>query len=172
MKIPAALFAALALCTGTAHAGTTGVLRGTVTDKVSAKPIAGARVHAQSPAQADETTTDASGHYVFIALSPGTYTVTVAAPGYQVESFAGIPVSADTATVINVQTHRRASIIACVDCFVMWLFRTGWGPSVADQYNISAARARVTQTVPYSAASALRFVPGITPGTGQVVPHR
>src|SRR5579863_874749 len=86
---------ALALPAG---AGTTGGLHGRVLDSVTGVPIAGAKVTAVSPSQAEAAVTDSSGEYVFLSLAPDTYTLTASKDGYNPISEAGITVIAD-------QTH-------------------------------------------------------------------
>jgi hypothetical protein len=62
---------------------TTGTLQGTVTDQTGAL-IAGADVVASNPATQAATTqqTDADGRFVFLALPPGRYSVTVSKTGF------------------------------------------------------------------------------------------
>ncbi|MFY9551915.1 MAG: carboxypeptidase regulatory-like domain-containing protein [Thermoanaerobaculia bacterium] len=69
--------------------GPTGTLQGTVTEAGSGLPISGARV----TAGASETTTDASGHYQFLALPVGTYDMTVTKFGVIPGSATGIVVT-------------------------------------------------------------------------------
>ena len=69
--------------------GPTGALEGTVTEAGSGLPIADARV----TAGASETTTDASGHYRFLALPVGTYDMTVTKFGLIPGSASGIAVT-------------------------------------------------------------------------------
>ncbi|MBV8332952.1 MAG: carboxypeptidase regulatory-like domain-containing protein, partial [Candidatus Eremiobacteraeota bacterium] len=65
-----------------ALASTTGGLAGYVLDADTSAPIAGAQVTAASPSQTVTSTTDATGHFVFLTLSPDTYTVTANKNGY------------------------------------------------------------------------------------------
>jgi hypothetical protein len=59
------------------------LLSGTVAD-ASGRPIPGATISARSPAtgQTVETRTDSAGHYEGLALPPGDYEMSVAAPGF------------------------------------------------------------------------------------------
>src|SRR6266567_737513 len=79
-------FAVVCLFAGSIAFGQTGTasLRGTVTDK-SGATIAGAKVHLVNTAQALERDADtgSSGEYEFLALSPGTYTLTVERDGFR-----------------------------------------------------------------------------------------
>ncbi len=66
-----------------AQTATTGQITGAVKDP-SGAVIAGAKVTLTSPAGAErEATTDEEGHYRFAMLAPGTYKLTVEAPGFK-----------------------------------------------------------------------------------------
>ena len=79
-----------------------GHLAGTVSDAQTSAPIQGATVKAMlSPDQAWATTSESDGSYD-IALYPGVYTVTAQAPGYMLYSTAGISVTADQTTTLNI----------------------------------------------------------------------
>src|SRR5579872_5856082 len=71
------LLASLLFCSVTplAQASTTGTIRGRVIDATTHAPIVGAKVVAQAPTQSETTSTDASGSFTFISLTPDTYTV-------------------------------------------------------------------------------------------------
>lgn len=75
-------------------AGLKGNLQGTVTDKSSGLPVAGAQVAAGG----SDTLTSSIGAYQFQGLAAGTYTVTVSAYGYQPASSSDIIVSKDLTT--------------------------------------------------------------------------
>jgi len=95
-SILAAVMAALLCAFATpAIAGTTGGLHGHVVDAATGAPIAGAKVAATSPSQNETVTTDAGGVFVFISLSPDTYTITVTKDGYDIASLPGITVVSD-----------------------------------------------------------------------------
>src|SRR6202171_1815377 len=66
-----------------AQSGTTS-LRGTVTDK-SGAAVSGAKITLSNPDQAlnRQATSGSEGEYEFIALPPGTYTLTVEASGFR-----------------------------------------------------------------------------------------
>ena len=64
-----ALFAVL-LPFAPAGAGTTGTLRGHITDSVSHAPLAGVTVSVASPSQTANTTSNAAGPFSFISLAP------------------------------------------------------------------------------------------------------
>ena len=79
-----------------------GHLAGTVSDARTSAPVQGATVKAMlSPDQAWATTSESDGSYD-IALYPGVYTVTAQAPGYMLYSTAGISVTADQTTTLNI----------------------------------------------------------------------
>ncbi len=77
-----------------ALAGTTGGLSGVVTDENGAA-VSGASITAASPSGSSTTSTDATGHFVFVSLAPDTYTVSAAKTGYMPVSQRGITVFAD-----------------------------------------------------------------------------
>lgn len=77
-------------------------LAGTVSDAQSSTPIQGATVKAMlSPDQAWANTSESDGSYD-IALYPGVYTVTAQAPGYMLYSTAGISVTTDQTTTLDI----------------------------------------------------------------------
>src|SRR5690242_5653157 len=64
-----------------ALAGTTGTLSGYVVQP-DGTALADAKVTATSPSESSTATTDAGGHFVFVSLTPDTYTVTASKDGY------------------------------------------------------------------------------------------
>ncbi|HTU69023.1 MAG TPA: TonB-dependent receptor [Candidatus Baltobacteraceae bacterium] len=130
-------------CQGTwVLAGTTGGLSGTVND-TSGKPIAGAAVKATSASQIATTTTDASGHFVFLSLAPDTYTVSLEKADYDPISIAGITVFADQTQTLAFTMKPRLKIIATtVSTAPGALIRAG---TTSDVYSVNAATsAKVT----------------------------
>ncbi len=95
----------LALFTGFALAGTTGALRGVVTDQRHA-PVAGATVVVTSPAQREQTVTDAAGRFGFISLMPATYAVTIIRREYGTLAIQDVAVSADATTSMVARVSR------------------------------------------------------------------
>jgi hypothetical protein len=92
-----------------AGAGTTGGLRGRITDAATHAGIAGVRVTVSSPSQTASSTTDAQGSFVFLSLSPDTYTISVSPPGYDAVAQSGITVVSDqvqTTSLSAVKTIR------------------------------------------------------------------
>ncbi len=85
-----------------AQTGTTSV-RGNVTDKTGAA-IAAAKVTIDNAAQAvhRETQTDNSGEYHFLALPPGTYTLTVEKPGFRTSTASNLELLVNVAATSNV----------------------------------------------------------------------
>jgi hypothetical protein len=120
-----------------ALAGTTGGLGGSVTDADSSAPIAGAQVTATSPSQQATTSTDASGHFVFLALAPDTYTVSVTKANYQSASVPGQTVFADSTAVVAVHLVPALKTIAKTTSLGAGsLVRSG---TTADVYSVNAA---------------------------------
>ncbi|MHB8195830.1 MAG: carboxypeptidase regulatory-like domain-containing protein [Vulcanimicrobiaceae bacterium] len=92
-----------------ALAGTTGGLSGSVVNEKGA-PIAGAKVSVNSPSQIASTTTDAHGNFVFLSLSPDTYTVSVSAKGYAPITLTGVTVFADQVQRLALRTQSLKTI--------------------------------------------------------------
>lgn len=96
----ALLFAVTSAATRT-PAGTTGTLISFVLTGANT-PVAGARVSATSPSQNSVGVSDDTGRATFIALSPDTYSVTVAKQGYQSVTQNGIDVFADNTRTVYI----------------------------------------------------------------------
>jgi hypothetical protein len=153
-----------------ALAGVTGGLGGFVTDD-QGKAVAGASVKVLSASQAASTTTDASGHFVFLALAPDTYTVSIVKEGFAPVSQAGISVFADNTLALTFQMQRQLKTIAKVTSTAAGaLVKTGVG---SDIYNvnpaaISASAALGGGTNLNSAYSAMASVPGVNVQIGNM----
>ncbi|MBV9233455.1 MAG: carboxypeptidase regulatory-like domain-containing protein, partial [Candidatus Eremiobacteraeota bacterium] len=106
-----ALLLAVALPAG-ATAGTTGTLRGRITDANTHAPIAGAVVSAVSPSQAAQTISDAGGGFSFLSLQPDTYTVSVTKQGFEPQSQAGVTVVADQSATVALNLQPALKTIA------------------------------------------------------------
>src|SRR5690348_13591469 len=88
-------------CSIAAQTGT-GTLHGTITDP-SGAAVVNATVAAIPPdGQAKTTTTSRSGYYEIKGLAPGTYTLTVSAPGFADFAQDNVTVSASQTQVIDV----------------------------------------------------------------------
>jgi hypothetical protein len=102
---------ALVLTTTAAYAqGTTGALRGTITDPQAAV-VVGAKVVAQNEATKveDKTTTTSAGTYVFPNLLPGRYTLRVESPGFSAGVRTGIEVNANQVNDSNMSLGLQQS---------------------------------------------------------------
>ncbi|MDQ2872896.1 MAG: carboxypeptidase-like regulatory domain-containing protein, partial [Candidatus Eremiobacteraeota bacterium] len=66
--------AASVFAMGTAAAGTTGTITGTVTDAASGSPVANVKVTASAPSGSASVVTNAAGFYLLQQLIPDTYT--------------------------------------------------------------------------------------------------
>lgn len=90
-----------------------GSLTGSVLDSSSGAPIAGATVRVyqlgQGYATAD-TTTDASGHYSFANLLPGSYQIDALAVGYASETYDNVPFGGDPASRTTVVVGAGATV--------------------------------------------------------------
>ncbi len=127
-------------------------------------PIAGATVTAVSPSQRASATTDNAGHFVFLALNPDTYTVSVAKGGYQDVSQAGATVFADQVSTQNFRMRAALRTIANVTSRAAGnLVKPG---VTADIYSVNAATAAAAAPLGGggnldSAYSAMSSVPGL-----------
>ncbi len=158
-----------------ALAGTTGSLNGTVTNDAGA-PIAGASVKVSSASQTASTTTDSSGHFVFISLAPDTYTVTVEKTNFAPANLAGVTVFADQSQSLAFKLSKSLQTIAKVTARAAGsLVKSG---TTSDVYSVNAATAHAVQGLGGgynldSAYSAIYSQPGVTSqignsGVGQV----
>ena len=91
------------LAPSVAMAGTSGGIRGIVTDAKTGAPISGVHLRISSPSQTYETTTDSHGHYIVFALQPDDYTITAVKDGYNPQSISGESVMADQTQVYDLQ---------------------------------------------------------------------
>jgi hypothetical protein len=164
------LLAALLLQGTWALAGVTGGLGGFVKDD-QGKPIAGASVKVLSASQSANGTTDASGHFVFLALAPDTYTVSIVKDGYAPLSESGISVFADNQLALNFQLQAQLKTIAKVTSTAAGsLVKAGVG---SDIYNVNSATMQAAASLGggnnlNSAYSAMSAVPGVTVQMGNM----
>ncbi|MEA2666701.1 MAG: Carboxypeptidase regulatory-like domain, partial [Candidatus Eremiobacteraeota bacterium] len=162
-------FAFVLQATSSVLAGTTGGVSGNVTDE-NHRALNGAKVTIASPTQSATTTTDAAGHYAFLALLPDTYTVTVTQPGYAPDSVGGVTVQADNTVNIDLHTqHQLKQIGAVTSRSNTELVRAG---VTSDVYSVSAAQATAAQGLGgggslNQAYSAVAAVPGAYVPIGQ-----
>ena len=145
-----------------ALAGTTGGLTGTVIDATSRAPIAGAVVTISSPSQTAAVTTDASGHFGFLTLTPDTYTVSVTKDTYSPFSSAGVAVFADTVQTFTAPIAKLNTIAHVTATGTGSLVKAG---TTADVYSVNAAGQAAAAALGggnslNSAYSAIATVPG------------
>jgi hypothetical protein len=102
--ILASLLAATLALPGAAWGQGSTSLRGTITDP-SGSTIAGAQVVLTSPESKTEraATTGDQGEYQFLFVSPGTYTLTVTARGFQRYQITGVQLLVNTPATLNAQ---------------------------------------------------------------------
>jgi hypothetical protein len=159
-----------------ALAGTTGTLTGTLTDTSTGKPVADAKISVTSPSQNSATTTDAGGHFTFIALMPDTYTVSMSKDGYAPQSIAGVTIFADQSFTLSMTTHPELKTIAVAHSRAAGnLVKPG---TTSDVYSVNAATQQVVSGSGggfnlNSAYSGIYSQPGVTSyignaGWGQV----
>jgi len=148
-----------------AFAGTTGGLRGRITDRATQHGIPNVRVTASSPSQTATATTDANGNFVFLSLSPDTYAISVAPPGYDAAVQSGVTVVSDqvqVASLVAVKTLR--TIGRTTSRSTSNIVRPG---TTSDVYSVNAATQQAVQALggPGSlnqAYSGMASVPGIS----------
>lgn len=168
--LAAALLAALFSTMVPASAGTTGSLKGRVTDSASGAPIAGASVTAGSASQTASATTDASGGFIFISLAPDTYTVTVAKTGFDTQSQPGETIQADQSSTLNVSLVKTLKTIATTRSrSAADYVRPG---TTSDVYSVNPAAQKATKALGGSgsldqAYGAIASVPGVSIPSGQ-----
>jgi hypothetical protein len=146
-------------------AGTTGTITGTVTDPSTNQPISAARVTAASPSQTATTTTDRSGRFTFVSLSPDTYTFSVtASEGRDASVVSGVTVLADqTLTLALVQAQKLKVIGNVTSRASSALVKPG---TTADIYSVNATAQDKASSFSgggtlNSAWSAITSVPGV-----------
>jgi hypothetical protein len=146
-------------------AGTTGAINGSVVDPQSNQPISGARVTASSPSQSATTTSDATGRFSFISLTPDTYSISTPATATRdTVSVSGVTVQADATVSVSLQQPTKLKVIGSVTSrAASALVKPG---TTADVYSINAvtqdkASAMGGGGTLNSAWSAISTVPGV-----------
>lgn len=146
-----------------ALAGTTGGLSGVVSGAHGA-PIAGVAVTVAAPSGTQSTTTDPSGHYVFLALAPDTYTLTARKAGYNTMQYPGVSIFADQTLTLSIRMTKGLKTIASVTARSRGsLVKPG---TTVDVYAVNQATAAQLQTLGGgnnldSAYSAIYSQPGV-----------
>jgi hypothetical protein len=150
-------------------AGTTGGLSGYVT-ATDGTPIVGAKVSATSPSASETTTTDTSGHFSFVSLTPDTYTVTATANGYETTVQPGVTVTSDNVATVQVRAAKAVSTLGrvAVTATASRLVRPG---TTVDVYSINQTTAAKISGLAGAggldnAYSQLASIPGVVAGIG------
>jgi Carboxypeptidase regulatory-like domain/TonB dependent receptor len=164
-----ALCAALAFAEP-AFAGTTGAIGGHVIDSATQQPLSGVKVSITSPSQSEVATTDATGAYAFVSLSPDTYTVTATLAGYDPTTLGGINVLVDQNQTLTIVLKKAAAVIGRVAV-------TGTGGLVragvtSNVYSVSGAQGQAATALAgagnlNSAYGQMASVPGVSAVQGQ-----
>jgi hypothetical protein len=160
----------LSFCRSVALAGTTGTIRGHVEDRATKAPLAAVTVNAAAPSGAAIAKTDAHGNYVFISLSPDTYTLTAQLNGYDPASVAGVSVFADNVAIANIEMNAALKTIAhTISRATGNLVRPG---DTQDVYSVNAAQNAAAMTIGGAASlnqayGALASLPGVDYQQGQ-----
>jgi hypothetical protein len=125
------------------------------------EPVAGATVVVTSPAQREQTVTDAAGRFVFISLQPATYAVIIARHEYGTVAIQHVAVSADATTSVVARISR-----------VFWTIGGLWvrpkrslvqPGRPADAYVVSSNW--LLYDIDGTSVYALHFIPGLTFGS-------
>ncbi|MDQ2866267.1 MAG: TonB-dependent receptor [Candidatus Eremiobacteraeota bacterium] len=157
-------------CGSAALAGTTGSLSGVVRDEASGNPVPGAAVSAISPSQSAKTVSDSSGHFVFVALAPDTYTLSVIESGFEPASETGVTVFADQDQTLAIALRKSLKTIATVTS------RSSLSPvrpgTISDVYSVGDAATKAATPIGgggglNNAYSAIASVPGAYVPNGQ-----
>ncbi len=166
----AGVMAALTSCIALpAAAGTTGNLKGRITDAQGGAPLAGVHVQLSGAIGTRTATTDANGSYVFLSLQPDTYTVTASKDGYDSQSQPGQTILADQSSVLNFALNKSLKTIAVTRSAAGGLVRAG---TTSDVYSVNPAQQAAAKALGGSgsldqAYSAIASVPGVSIPTGQ-----
>jgi hypothetical protein len=170
-RIAVALGATACVIAGalSARAGTTGEIQGNVLESSSNAPIADASVTAAAPSQTISTTTNASGHFLFISLAPDTYTVSASKNGYNVASVPGVTVVSDQARTIAIVMQRTIKTLTSVTVRGESLVRPG---TTSNVFSINSAAQKATNALGGSgglnqAYGAIASAPGVVYQQGQ-----
>ena len=166
----ACLAAAVLGQTVPAVAGVTGNITGLVRDAGGA-PLADVRVRAVSVSATRSATTDASGHFVILALPPDTYAIFLTKPGYEDAEIPGVTVFADQTLAVAYTVKKALRTIAHVaSTGGSSLVNPGVG---IDVYSVNASQ--VAAAAPLggpgnlnNAYSAMAAVPGIQVSQGGI----
>jgi hypothetical protein len=161
----------VALLPGEVLAGTTGRVSGRVLDAASRTPIAGVAVTANAPTQRATVTTDSSGAFSFLSLSPDTYTLSFEKSGYDPVALPGVTVVADQTQTYNATMNKALRTIARVTAqSATSLVKAG---TTSDVYSVNAAGQQAAQGLAgpgslNNAYGAIASVPGVMLDPGEV----
>ncbi len=153
-----------------ALAGTTGGLRGRVTDRTTGRGVAGVRVTVSSPSQSAAATTDANGAFVFLSLSPDTYVLAADLEGYDAAAQSGITVVADQVQTISLAIQQTITTIgSTISRSDSNIVKPG---TTSDVYSVNATGQATTSALGgpgglNQAYSAFASVPGVSLQQGQ-----
>jgi hypothetical protein len=151
-------------------AGTTGGLRGRITDRATGHGVPGVRVTLSSPSQSASATTDANGTFVLVSLSPDTYTVSVEPEGYDATAQSGINVAADQVQTISLAIVKTIATIGHTSSrSASNIVKPG---TTSDVYSVNAAGQQAAAALGgpgglNQAYSAFASVPGVSLQQGQ-----
>lgn len=167
------ILALVVFCAGSlsaAEAGTTGTVRGHVSDRATKAPLAGVTVTVTAPSGASTAVTDSRGDFLFISLSPDTYVLSARRGGYDPASVNGVVVSADNVAVANVEMNATLKTIVRTSSRAAGsLVRPG---DTQDVYSVNPAQGAAASTIGGASSlnqayGALAALPGVDYQQGQ-----
>ncbi|HKU68092.1 MAG TPA: TonB-dependent receptor [Candidatus Baltobacteraceae bacterium] len=167
--VAAVLLSGLFSFPASAQTATTGAITGTVTDP-NGKPVADVQVTAASPSQTASATTNNSGFYSLVNLTPDTYTVSFQKQGFAAASVPGVTVFQLQTATLNHQLQTALRTIAQVRATgASNLVKSNQG---SDVYNVSGQQLTAA-TNPVNTHETLYQYLAVTPGvTGTGFPSQ
>ncbi len=107
--IAAAVLLGLLICTSIVFGGSTGKIKGVVTDKETGEPIPGASVMVMDTKQG--AITDPDGSYLIVLVPPGKHDLRITSVSYNTVEVTGIEVSTDLSSEQNVEMEKAVTDI-------------------------------------------------------------
>jgi len=147
-----------------AHAVTTGVISGRVTDAATGKTLAAANI--QLAGTALVAVTDSEGYYAITNVPPDTYSVSASLVGYQDEVVTGVVVMQDQSTVVNLALAAKVEEARGAEARVTAARVAPRAQVTASTYSVDARDEQMTRSQPND----LYQFPGIVFGQPGVVP--
>lgn len=142
-----------------------GVIRGTVTDKDSKKPLSGVAVVATAPGGKYTATTDQRGVYALLGVQPDTYALSFSRAGYTSASEPGITVLAGSLQTFDVALTATLQTIATVRSNTRNTPGSAFQPGMTtDNYTLTGNQITLVQGKAFNVDEnqLLRSIPSVT----------